>query len=147
MMLIESKTPHLWKFMRCLLESATYNPQYIRWENKQAGVFRIVPGQSRHIASLWGLMKNNPTMTFEKLSRSLRYHCWCCPLLTGSSAFAKEVMRSVAFFCLFVCFLHVSFITVQNNVHDIFWISSFWDNLYVVVIALFMAEIFTYLII
>jgi len=59
--------------MRALLEDATYNPQYIRWENKDEGVFRIVPGQSKHVARLWGLKKNNPTMTFDKLSRSLRY--------------------------------------------------------------------------
>lgn len=70
----KSKTPHLWKFMRALLENAAYNPDYIRWENKDEGVFRIVPGQSKHIAVLWGRKKNNPTMTFDKLSRSLR---WC----------------------------------------------------------------------
>jgi len=68
-----SKTPHLWKFMRALLEDATYNPQYIRWENKHEGVFRIVPGQSQQVARLWGIKKNNPTMNFDKLSRSLRY--------------------------------------------------------------------------
>jgi len=59
--------------MRALLEDATYNPQYIRWENKEEGVFRIVPGQSKQVARLWGLKKNNPNMTFDKLSRSLRY--------------------------------------------------------------------------
>jgi len=58
--------------MRALLEDATYNPEYIRWENKCEGVFRIVPGQSRTVARLWGAKKNNPTMTFDKLSRSLR---------------------------------------------------------------------------
>jgi len=58
--------------MRALLEDDTYNPEYIRWENRSDGVFRIVPGQSKHIAVLWGLKKNNPSMTFDKLSRSLR---------------------------------------------------------------------------
>ena len=69
----DPKTPHLWKFMRALLDDAKYNPQYIRWEDQHEGVFRIVPGQSKHVARLWGLQKNNPTMTFDKLSRSLRF--------------------------------------------------------------------------
>jgi len=68
----ESKTPHLWKFMRALLDDAAYNPEYIRWENKAEGVFRIVPGQSKYVARLWGDKKRNKTMTFDKLSRSLR---------------------------------------------------------------------------
>ena len=68
----ESRTPHLWKFMRALLEDCTYNPALIRWECRSEGVFRIVPGQSRNVARLWGAKKNNPTMTFDKLSRSLR---------------------------------------------------------------------------
>ena len=59
--------------MRSLLDDPTYNPAFIRWENKEKGVFRIVPGQSKNIAKLWGIKKNNPTMTFDKLSRSLRY--------------------------------------------------------------------------
>jgi len=60
--------------MRALLDDATYNPQYIRWQDKPEGVFRIVPGQSKYVARLWGIKKNNPNMTFDKLSRSLRYH-------------------------------------------------------------------------
>jgi hypothetical protein len=60
--------------MRALLESSDYNPWLIRWENRSEGVFRIVPGQSKHVATLWGLKKKNPSMTFDKLSRSLR---WC----------------------------------------------------------------------
>ena len=71
--LLGTRTPHLWKFMRMLLEDSSCNPAYIRWENKSEGVFRIVPGQSKQIAVLWGLKKNNPSMTFDKLSRSLRY--------------------------------------------------------------------------
>jgi len=59
--------------MRSLLDNATYNPDYIRWEDRTEGVFRIVPGQSNYVARLWGKLKNNPTMTFDKLSRSLRY--------------------------------------------------------------------------
>lgn len=70
----KKKKTHLWKFMRALLEDPAYNPNSIKWENKKDGVFRIVPGQSKFIAKLWGQSKNNPSMTFDKMSRSLR---WC----------------------------------------------------------------------
>jgi hypothetical protein len=43
----------------------------IRWENVDEGVFRIV--QSEKLAALWGSIKNNPRMTYEKLSRAMRY--------------------------------------------------------------------------
>lgn len=59
--------------MRSLLEDATYNPDCIKWENRDEGVFRIVPGRSKIVAELWGVRKKNPSMTFDKLSRSLRY--------------------------------------------------------------------------
>lgn len=64
----------LWKFMRDLLDDPKYNPEYIRWEHKEEGIFRIVSGKSKAIAELWGKIKNNPNMTFDKLGRSLR---WC----------------------------------------------------------------------
>lgn len=70
----KKKNTHLWRFMRALLEDPCYNPSSIKWENKSEGVFRIVPGQSKIIARLWGQRKNNPSMTFDKMSRSLR---WC----------------------------------------------------------------------
>ena len=63
----------LWKFMRDLLDNPQYNPEYIRWESKSEGIFRIVSGRSKAIADLWGKIKNNPTMTFDKLGRSLRF--------------------------------------------------------------------------
>jgi len=69
--------------MRALLEDTAYNPRYIRWENKDEGVFRIVPGQSKYVARLWGLKKNNPTMTFDKLSRSLRYRLTTLGIFAG----------------------------------------------------------------
>lgn len=70
----QSSKTRLWKFMRDLLDNPEYNPECIRWENKDEGIFRIVAGRSKVIADLWGKIKNNPTMTFDKLGRSLR---WC----------------------------------------------------------------------
>ena len=42
----------------------------MRWENVEEGVFRIV--KSEQLAGLWGQIKNNPKMTYEKLSRAMR---------------------------------------------------------------------------
>ena len=82
---------HLWEFIRQLLdESEGHNRQLsddpaasssdgchqvssgcpVRWESKELGVFRIV--DSKLIARLWGARKRNATMTYEKMSRSLR---------------------------------------------------------------------------
>ena len=68
---LEPNAIHLWQFMLALLDDSYYNPHYVTWLNRSEGVFRIV--QSAEIARLWGVKKNNQTMTFEKMSRSLRY--------------------------------------------------------------------------
>jgi len=83
---------HLWEFIRDLLRAGErYNggpgtvivpegPEgakpvaidtIIRWENRDDGVFRII--DSKIVAQLWGCRKHNSTMTYEKLSRALRY--------------------------------------------------------------------------
>jgi len=66
------KGNHLWEFIRDLLKSSHYNPDYIRWEDSSSGVFRIV--HSEAVAKAWGKKKNNPRMTYEKLSRAMRYY-------------------------------------------------------------------------
>lgn len=60
----------LWEFIRDLLHNPKHCPEMIRWENVDEGVFRIV--QSEKLAALWGSIKNNPRMTYEKLSRAMR---------------------------------------------------------------------------
>ena len=66
------KGNHLWEFIRDLLKSPTFNPDYIKWEDAKNGVFRIV--HSEAVAKAWGKKKNNPRMTYEKLSRAMRYY-------------------------------------------------------------------------
>ncbi|XP_072172282.1 uncharacterized protein [Diadema setosum] len=66
------KGSHLWEFILDLLKTDAYCPQYIKWEDKDTGVFRIV--NSKVVASKWGEIKNNPRMTYEKLSRAMRYY-------------------------------------------------------------------------
>lgn len=64
------KGNHLWEFIRDLLKSESYCPKFIRWEDREAGVFRFV--NSEAVANMWGRKKNNPQMTYEKLSRAMR---------------------------------------------------------------------------
>ncbi|XP_071099942.1 ETS homologous factor-like [Haliotis cracherodii] len=66
-----SKGNHLWEFIRDLLKDPNLNPSLLKWEDKESGVFKFV--QSEAVASMWGRKKNNPGMTYEKLSRAMRF--------------------------------------------------------------------------
>ncbi|XP_070557669.1 transcription factor ETV6-like [Ptychodera flava] len=62
----------LWEFLYFLLsEEATYS-SYIKWEDKSNQIFRII--KPSVIAYLWGRQKNRKNMTYDKLSRALRYY-------------------------------------------------------------------------
>lgn len=67
---VVAKNQHLWEFIYEILMNPMYNPQFLRWENQREGVFRFV--QSEAVAQLWGGLKNNENMTYEKLSRAMR---------------------------------------------------------------------------
>ncbi|XP_076330792.1 uncharacterized protein LOC143236415 [Tachypleus tridentatus] len=62
----------LWEFIRDLLLHPSYNPAYIRWEQREEGIFKFV--QSEKVAKMWGDRKHNTKMTYEKLSRAMRYY-------------------------------------------------------------------------
>ena len=66
----EKKTGRLWEFIRDLLKNPEYCPSLVRWENPGEGHFRFV--NSEKVAQLWGQIKGNPRMTYEKLSRAMR---------------------------------------------------------------------------
>ncbi|XP_064600485.1 ETS homologous factor-like [Liolophura sinensis] len=66
-----SKGNHLWEFIRDTLKDPKFNPTLIKWEDKKEGVFRFV--QSEAVAQMWGRKKNNKCMTYEKLSRAMRF--------------------------------------------------------------------------
>jgi hypothetical protein len=74
----------LWEFVRDLLKDPQFNPSLLKWEDKELGVFKFV--QSEAVAAMWGRKKNNPGMTYEKLSRAMRSVHVVCLLV-----------------CLFVC--------------------------------------------
>ncbi|NWV46239.1 ETV7 factor, partial [Daphoenositta chrysoptera] len=61
----------LWEFVYQLLADPRYEP-YIRWEDKDAKVFRVV--NPNGLAQLWGNHKNRMNMTYEKMSRALRHY-------------------------------------------------------------------------
>ncbi|KAM9496055.1 ETS homologous factor [Clarias gariepinus] len=63
---------HLWEFIRDILLNPERNPGLIKWENRSEGVFRFL--KSEAVAQLWGKKKNNSSMTYEKLSRAMRYY-------------------------------------------------------------------------
>ncbi|XP_069131871.1 ETS homologous factor-like isoform X2 [Argopecten irradians] len=62
----------LWEFIRDLLQNPVYNPSHIKWIDRSVGEFRLV--KSNQIARMWGAKKNNECMTYEKLSRAMRYY-------------------------------------------------------------------------
>ncbi|XP_051885578.1 ETS homologous factor-like [Pristis pectinata] len=63
---------HLWEFIRDILLDSEKNPGLIKWEDRSEGVFRFL--KSEAVAQLWGKKKNNSSMTYEKLSRAMRYY-------------------------------------------------------------------------
>ncbi|CAG2200608.1 EHF [Mytilus edulis] len=60
----------LWQFLLCLLTNLNFNPSHIKWTNRRSGEFKIL--RSKDIAHMWGEMKNNNRMTYEKMSRAMR---------------------------------------------------------------------------
>uniref|UniRef100_F6QIY7 ETS domain-containing protein n=1 Tax=Ciona intestinalis TaxID=7719 RepID=F6QIY7_CIOIN len=61
---------HLWQFLKELLLQPQSFSRYIRWIDKQRGIFKIE--DSVEVARLWGVRKNRPAMNYDKLSRSIR---------------------------------------------------------------------------
>uniref|UniRef100_A0A0A9YQZ1 ETS homologous factor n=1 Tax=Lygus hesperus TaxID=30085 RepID=A0A0A9YQZ1_LYGHE len=68
----ENSYGRLWEFLRDLLKNPDMCPRIIKWENHDDGLFRFV--QSNEVARIWGERKGNKDMTYEKLSRAMRYY-------------------------------------------------------------------------
>ncbi|NWY01382.1 ELF5 factor, partial [Nothoprocta ornata] len=66
------QSSHLWEFVRDLLLSPEENSGILEWEDRGQGIFRVV--KSEALAKMWGQRKKNDRMTYEKLSRALRYY-------------------------------------------------------------------------
>ncbi|XP_059366511.1 transcription factor ETV6-like isoform X2 [Carassius carassius] len=61
----------LWDYVYQLLSDSRYE-NYIRWEDRETKVFRIMDPNG--LARLWGNHKNRTNMTYEKMSRALRHY-------------------------------------------------------------------------
>ena len=67
-----NRSIHLWEFLQEMLNNSEDNANYIKWISKREGVFQLV--NSSGVAKLWGQRKNRKNMTYEKMSRALRYY-------------------------------------------------------------------------
>lgn len=61
----------LWDYVYQLLCDERYQ-EYIRWEDQENHVFRVVDPNG--LARLWGNHKHRDNMTYEKMSRALRHY-------------------------------------------------------------------------
>ncbi|XP_043080367.1 transcription factor ETV7 [Puntigrus tetrazona] len=61
----------LWDYVYQLLSDSRYEA-FIRWEDRDAMIFRVVDPNG--LARLWGNHKNRANMTYEKMSRALRHY-------------------------------------------------------------------------
>uniref|UniRef100_A0A8D0BPG7 Transcription factor ETV6 n=1 Tax=Salvator merianae TaxID=96440 RepID=A0A8D0BPG7_SALMN len=61
----------LWDYVYQLLSDSRYE-NFIRWEDRESKIFRIVDPNG--LARLWGNHKNRTNMTYEKMSRALRHY-------------------------------------------------------------------------
>jgi len=62
----------LWQFLLETLNDDQYSPSIIEWVRPDEGVFRFVKPQS--VAELWGKRRRRQNMTYEHLSRAMRYY-------------------------------------------------------------------------
>ncbi|XP_072278041.1 ETS-related transcription factor Elf-3 isoform X2 [Pyxicephalus adspersus] len=67
-----SRGTHLWEFIRDILLNPDLNDGLLKWEDRTEGVFKFL--RSEAVAQLWGQKKKNASMTYEKLSRAMRYY-------------------------------------------------------------------------
>lgn len=67
-----SRKFQIWQFLYSLLQDELTCPKYIYWVNVNEAIFKIK--DTKTVSTMWGILKNRPTMSYESFGRCLRYY-------------------------------------------------------------------------